>query len=174
MTTLDPAIRPPVRMGRKQRRLLMIGIAGVVLCAAVGLTLFALSGEITFFTTPTDLTEKAPAPGQRVRLGGLVEEGSVVKGADGTVTFTVTDGASSLPVTFKGILPDLFREGQGVVTEGSLDQNGHFLADTVLAKHDENYMPRELEDALKERGMWEGEGATTRPQPAQPLPSRDL
>lgn len=173
MTTLEPAIRPPAGMGRKQRRLLMIGLAGLVLCVAAGLILVALSGQITFFTTPSDIAGKAPEPGQRIRLGGMVADGSVVKGADGTVTFVVTDGGASLPVSFKGLLPDLFREGQGVVTEGSLDENGHFQADTVLAKHDENYMPRELESALKERGMWEGEGATTRPQPVQALPARD-
>jgi cytochrome c-type biogenesis protein CcmE len=141
-------------MTRKQRRLTLIGIAGGVLVIAAGLVLYALSDRIVFFNSPSDIHANAPAPGQRIRLGGLVEEGSVVKGADGSVTFAVTDGAETVPVSYRGILPDLFREGQGVVTEGVLDPGGKFTADTVLAKHDENYMPKEVADALKKQGVW--------------------
>lgn len=141
-------------MTRRQRRLTLIGLAGVVLAVAAGLVLFALSDRIVFFNSPSDIQASTPAPGQRIRLGGLVVEGSVVKDNDGSVRFSVTDGAASVPVAFRGLLPDLFREGQGVVTEGMLDTDGTFSADTVLAKHDENYMPREVADALKEQGVW--------------------
>ena len=145
-------------MTRKQRRLTMIGLAGIVLAVAAGLVLYALSDRSVFFNSPSDIHANAPAPGQRLRLGGLVETGSVVKAADGHVSFTITDGAETVPVTYRGILPDLFREGQGVVTEGALNADGSFTADTVLAKHDENYMPKEVADALKQQGVWrEGE-----------------
>ena len=147
-------------MTRKQRRLTLIGLAGAVLVVAVGLILFALSDEIVFFNSPSDVIAKDLPPGSRMRLGGLVETGSVVKGADGLVAFAVTDGNASIPVTYRGILPDLFREGQGVVTEGVLGGDGGFTADTVLAKHDENYMPREVVEALKAQGVWQ-EGADT-------------
>jgi cytochrome c-type biogenesis protein CcmE len=130
-------------MSRKRRRLTLIGLAGIVLAVAAGLVLYALSDRIVFFNSPSDIRANAPAPGQRIRLGGLVAEGSVVKGSDGSVRFSVTDGAVSVPVAYRGILPDLFREGQGVVTEGVVDSDGEFSADTVLAKHDENYMPKE-------------------------------
>jgi cytochrome c-type biogenesis protein CcmE len=159
-------------MTRKQRRLMMIGIAGIVLVAAAGLVFYALSDRITFFTTPSDIAAKLPEPGQRVRLGGMVEDGSLVKTADGMVEFTVTDGAAAVPVSFRGLLPDLFREGQGVVTEGTVGPDGRFTADSVLAKHDETYMPREVIDALKEGGMWEGEGATERPTLLEPVAAR--
>jgi cytochrome c-type biogenesis protein CcmE len=141
-------------MTRKQRRLTLIGMAGGVLAVAAGLVLYALSDRIVFFNSPSDIHAHAPAPGQRIRLGGLVEEGSLVKGADGSVKFAVTDGAETVTVAYRGILPDLFREGQGVVTEGVLDPGGNFAADTVLAKHDENYMPKEVADALKKQGVW--------------------
>ncbi len=142
-------------MTRKQRRLTLIGSAGFVLAVAVGIVLYALNDEIVFFQTPTDIAEKHIPPGQRIRLGGLVEEGSVVRGQGKTITFTVTDTAHTVPVTFSGILPDLFREGQGVVTEGTMTASGTFKADHVLAKHDENYMPKEVADALKEQGVWQ-------------------
>ncbi len=145
-------------MRRKQRRLALIALCGVTLSAAAGLVLYGLRGEIVFFRTPAELAERPPAPGERLRLGGLVESGSVVRNGD-RVTFVVTDTAASLPVTYRGLLPDLFREGQGVVAEGSLGSDGVFLADTVLAKHDENYMPPDVADALKKRGVWE-EGRT--------------
>ena len=146
-------------MTRKQRRLTLIATAGVVLAAAAGLTLFALSDQIVFFNSPSDVLARHVEPGSRIRLGGLVEEGSVVKAADGHVDFAVTDGAASIPVTYRGILPDLFREGQGVVAEGVVGGDGTFAADTVLAKHDENYIPKEVAEALKKKGVWEGEGA---------------
>ncbi len=144
-------------MTRKQRRLTLIGIAGIAIAAAVGLILFALSDQIVFFQSPTDIAEKSIPPGQRIRLGGLVKEGSVVRGESTTVSFAVTDTAHDVSVVFTGILPDLFREGQGVVTEGVLGTDGVFQADTVLAKHDENYMPKEVAEALKEQGVWQGE-----------------
>jgi cytochrome c-type biogenesis protein CcmE len=141
-------------MTRRQRRMTLISLAGVVLAVAAGLVLYALSDRIVFFNSPSDIRASTPAPGQRIRLGGLVVEGSVIKGVDGIVQFSVSDGAASVPVAYRGILPDLFREGQGVVTEGVLDADGTFSADTVLAKHDENYMPKEVADALKKQGVW--------------------
>ncbi|MHA7773657.1 cytochrome c maturation protein CcmE [Roseibium sp. M-1] len=144
-------------MTRKQRRLTLIGSAGAVLAVALGLILFALNDQIVFFQSPSDITQNTIAPGQRIRLGGLVEEGSVVRSDNAEVAFSVTDTANSVPVTYKGILPDLFREGQGVVTEGVLGADGVFVADSVLAKHDENYMPKEVADALKAQGHWQGE-----------------
>ncbi len=144
-------------MTRKQRRLTLIGAAGLVLALAAGLVLYALNDQIVFFYTPTDVAGKDLAAGTRIRLGGLVEEGSVQKGDGGSVRFAITDTQNRLDVRFVGILPDLFREGQGVVTEGTLDADGSFEADNVLAKHDETYMPREVADALKEQGFWQGE-----------------
>jgi cytochrome c-type biogenesis protein CcmE len=141
-------------MTRKQRRLLMIGGAGVVLAIAVGLVLNALRDSIVFFSTPKMVAEQHIAAGKRFRLGGVVEPGSVKRGDQLMVSFKVTDGDASLPVAYKGILPDLFREGQGVIAEGSLDHAGVFEADTVLAKHDEKYMPKEVADALKKDGHW--------------------
>jgi cytochrome c-type biogenesis protein CcmE len=142
-------------MTRKQRRLTLIGVAGVVLAVATGLILYALSGDIVFFNSPSDVIAKGLQPGSRIRLGGLVENGSLVKKADGVVDFSVTDGKASIPVTYQGLLPDLFREGQGVVTEGVLAANGSLDADTVLAKHDERYMPKEVVDSLKAQGVWQ-------------------
>ena len=143
-------------MTRKGRRFVLIGLAGLVLAAAAGLVLTALNDTIVFFNAPTQVAEKPPEPGTRFRLGGLVETGSV--GRDGSeVKFSVTDGAHKVPVSFKGLLPDLFREGQGVIAEGTLGADGTFVADTVLAKHDETYMPKEVADALKKQGTWKGE-----------------
>ena len=145
-------------MTRKQKRLMMIGAIGAVLMAAVLLVMFALRDEIVFFYSPTDiLTENKARPGERFRLGGLVKEGSIKKAGE-TVRFVITDTEHELPVTYIGILPDLFREGQGVIAEGSLS-GADFSADTVLAKHDENYMPKEVADTLKEKGVWQGEEA---------------
>lgn len=146
-------------MTRKQRRLTLIGTVGLVLALAVGLTAYALTDQIALFKTPTDVVEKAVEPGQRLRIGGLVKDGSVVRGEGATVRFDVTDTVNAVPVTYTGLLPDLFREGQGVVTEGTLGPDGVFAADTVLAKHDENYMPKEVVDALKAQGVWKEEGA---------------
>jgi len=147
-------------MTRKQRRLTLIGTAGAVLAVAVGLILFALNDQIVFFQSPTDIAQKAIPAGQRIRLGGLVEDGTVVRGENATVSFKVTDTENSIAVTYKGILPDLFREGQGVVTEGIVGPDGVFVADSVLAKHDENYMPKEVTEALKDKGHWQGEEQT--------------
>ena len=139
-------------MTRKQRRLTLIGGSLGVLALAIGLVLYALSGSIVFFNSPTDLAEKKIAPGTAIRLGGIVQPGSVKKGENLAIRFEVTDGNRSVPVAFTGILPDLFREGQGVVTEGKVDANGLFVATSVLAKHDEKYVPKEVADALKKQG----------------------
>ena len=136
-------------MTRKQRRGVLIGTCLAVLGVAVGLVLFALRDSIVFFYTPSEVAEKHLETGQRFRLGGLVEDGSVKRGEGTTVSFAVTDKRSTLPVTFTGVLPDLFREGQGVVAEGVLNSDGVFNADSVLAKHDENYMPPEAADAVQ-------------------------
>ncbi|SJZ64593.1 cytochrome c maturation protein CcmE [Consotaella salsifontis] len=157
-------------MTRKQKRLFSIGGVMMVLAVAAGLVLTALSDSIAFFMSPTDIAEKAPSPSQRVRLGGLVEEGSVERGASQTVRFRITDTVQSVPVTFTGLLPDLFREGQGVVAEGTLSPDHVFVADSVLAKHDENYMPKEVEDDLKARGLWQHTGEPTASAPATPAP----
>ena len=142
-------------MTRKQRRVVMIGGAGAVLAAAAGLVHFAMRDSIVFFYGPTEITEKGIQPGTRIRLGGLVEQGSVQRGPGQSVTFAITDTKSAMKVTYTGLLPDLFREGQGVVTEGVLQPGGLFKADSVLARHDENYMPREVADALKKQGQWQ-------------------
>ena len=127
-----------------------------VLGLAVALVLVALEDSIVFFYSPSDVVEKKIVPGQRFRLGGLVEEGSVKRGEGTTVRFAITDTAESIPVTYTGLLPDLFREGQGVITEGTLDTAGVFAADSVLAKHDETYMPPEVAEALRKQGVWRG------------------
>jgi cytochrome c-type biogenesis protein CcmE len=142
-------------MTRKQRRLALIGIAGVVLSIAAGLVLSALTSQITFFATPSDIAARKMEPGQRLRLGGLVETGSVKRDDATKIEFRVTDTNKAITVTFTGIVPDLFREGQGVVAEGTVDLAGTFKADTLLAKHDENYMPKEVADALKAQGHWQ-------------------
>ncbi len=158
-------------MTRKQRRFALIGTGLAVLGVAAALVLFALRDSIVFFNSPTDIVEKHVAPGTRIRLGGLVKEGSVIKGANQTVRFEVTDGNQAITVAYAGSLPDLFREGQGVVTEGTLDGNGLFKADTVLAKHDERYMPKEVADALKRSGHWqEGESYGPAASAAQTKP----
>jgi cytochrome c-type biogenesis protein CcmE len=141
-------------MTRKQRRLTIIGGSLAVLGVAAALVLNAMRDSIVFFSTPQMVVEKHIQPGKRFRLGGLVQPGSLKRGDNLAVTFEVADGSAKLPVTYKGILPDLFREGQGVVAEGALDTNGVFKADTVLAKHDETYMPKDVADALKKQGHW--------------------
>jgi len=142
-------------MTRKQRRLTLIGGSVGVLALAAVLVLSALKDSIVFFNSPTDVVEKHVAPGTRIRLGGLVKEGSVRRGDNLAVRFEVTDGNKAVSVNYQGILPDLFREGQGVVTEGTIEPGGAFKADSVLAKHDERYMPKEVVDALKKQGRWE-------------------
>ena len=144
-------------MTRKQRRLTIIGGSLAVLAVALALVLNAMRDSIVFFSTPTMVAERHVQPGKRFRLGGLVQPGSLVRGNDLKVTFQVADGGATLSVSYQGILPDLFREGQGVVTEGALDASGVFRADTVLAKHDENYMPKDVADALKKQGHWKDE-----------------
>jgi cytochrome c-type biogenesis protein CcmE len=146
-------------MTRKQRRAVMIGSGVGVLAIAAILVMFALRDQIVFFHTPSDVAEKKIAAGQRFRLGGLVAEGSVKRGAGAKVEFGVTDTIKTITVSYQGVLPDLFREGQGVVTEGKLGADGVFAADSVLAKHDETYMPPEVADALKQKGVKLGQGA---------------
>ena len=146
-------------MTRKQRRLTLIGAGVGVLALAAALVLSALRDSIVFFNSPTEIVEKQIAPGTRVRLGGLVKPGSLERGAELAVSFAVTDGNRDIRVAYRGLLPDLFREGQGVVAEGTVEPGGSFRADTILAKHDERYMPKEVADALKKQGHWkEGDG----------------
>ena len=141
-------------MTRRQRRFSLIGAALCVLALAVALVLSALNESIIFFNSPTELVEKQIKPGTRMRIGGLVKEGSISRGEGLAVHFEVTDGKRSVPVAYQGLLPDLFREGQGVIAEGALDSGGVFRADSVLAKHDETYMPKDVADALKKQGHW--------------------
>jgi cytochrome c-type biogenesis protein CcmE len=148
---------------RRGRRLALIGAALAVVGAAAGLSLYALSDSIVFFYSPSEVAQKGVAPGARMRIGGMVKTGSVVKSADQNVAFVLTDGAHDLKVAYQGLLPDLFREGQGVVAEGVLAAPGQIRADTILAKHDERYMPREVVDALKKQGRWQ-EGTTAATQ----------
>ncbi|WP_349370733.1 cytochrome c maturation protein CcmE [Salinarimonas sp.] len=157
-------------MTRKQRRLTMIGAAGATLAIALGLVLWAMSDTIVFFRAPAQVVAEGVEPGVRFRLGGLVEAGSVERHGDQITTFKVGDGGGIVAVRYQGLLPDLFREGQGVVAEGRLDPAGLFVADTVLARHDENYMPREVADALKENGLWQHDGPAVRPAAARDLP----
>jgi cytochrome c-type biogenesis protein CcmE len=168
---------------RKSRRLVLIAACGAVLALALGLILSAMSGSIVFFRSPTEVASQVVTPGTRFRLGGLVKDGSLQRGPDQTVDFSVTDTNATVQVQYRGLLPDLFREGQGVVAEGTLQPGGVFRADTVLAKHDESYMPREVADALKAQGRWqEGKGMTAAPasqaseskaSEAQPAPAAD-
>jgi cytochrome c-type biogenesis protein CcmE len=144
---------------RRQRRLALVAVALAVLGLAVGLALYALSGSIVFFHTPSEVVAGVVAPGARLRIGGLVKEGSVTRSGD-SIAFVITDTAKEVKVSYRGIVPDLFREGQGVVAEGVLRADLSLDADNVLAKHDERYMPREAVEALKRQGMWRGDSAT--------------
>ncbi len=156
-------------MTRKQRRAAFIAAGLGILGVAVALVLFAMRDNIVFFYSPTEIVEKDVAPGTRFRLGGLVEEGSVRHEGPATITFEVTDFQTVRTVSYTGILPDLFREGQGVVAEGALEPGGLFVADAVLAKHDENYMPPEVAEALKKSGRWEeGQGKTGKAEGGAP------
>ncbi|MEZ2144849.1 cytochrome c maturation protein CcmE [Bradyrhizobium sp. DN5] len=144
-------------MTRKGRRLAIISAAGVTLTIAIGLILFALRDSIVFFYGPSELAAKAPPPGTRLRIGGLVKRGSLTHEGSSTVIFAVTDLKHDVEVSYTGLLPDLFREGQGVVAEGTVEGPSLFHADTVLAKHDERYMPKEVADKLKQEGTWRNE-----------------
>lgn len=153
-----PRRKRRTRSRKRQRMFLLIG-ALVILSLAAFLVLRAFKDNLVFFYTPTDIAEGKVAAGQQFRLGGLVEMGSLKK-IEGSVkvSFSVTDGDMVVPVTYEGFLPDLFREGQGVVTEGKLNPAGLFVANTVLAKHDEKYMPPEVAESLKEKGLWQHGG----------------
>jgi cytochrome c-type biogenesis protein CcmE len=144
-------------MTRKQRRGVLVGTCLLVLSVAVGLVLYALGDFTSYYYIPSEVAQKQIEPGVRFRLGGLVKEGSVVRGEGTTVRFAITDKTDSMQVTYTGILPDLFREGQGTIAEGTLGPDGVFHADSVLAKHDENYMPPQVAAKLKEQGVWRGD-----------------
>jgi len=139
----------------KHQRLALLGIGALVLASAAALVLTAFEDNLVFFHSPTDLATKAPAPGLRLRVGGLVEQGSVIKNGN-DILFKVTDLSNTVTVVYRGLLPDLFREGQGIVAEGQF-RDGVFMASEVLAKHDETYMPPEVADALKKAGQWKPE-----------------
>lgn len=156
-------------MNRRRRRGILIAGAVAVLAVAVGLVLVALRDSIVFFHTPSELSSKGIPVGQRIRLGGLVANGSVKRSTGADVEFAVTDTIEQVTVRYRGVLPDLFREGQGVVTEGKLEEGRIFRADTVLAKHDENYMPPEVAKALKEKGVWQGDAKTGKPPAPTPI-----
>lgn len=142
---------------RKRRRIQLVVIGAAMLTLATAIVGYAMRDGIEFFRSPSQIAADPPREGERFRLGGLVETGSVVRGAGAEVRFTVTDGGAVTTVAFEGILPDLFREGQGVVTTGRLDPDGVFRASEVLAKHDEQYMPKEVADALREQGHFHPE-----------------
>lgn len=156
------ALLPKSRKARV--RLMAVAIAAPVLALAVGLSLWAMRDAVVFFYGPSEAQSQHVTPGRTVRLGGLVVPGSVRREPDGTVRFQVTDNKAAQEINFKGDLPDLFREGQGVIAEGAFDAGGGFTARRVLAKHDEKYMPREVADTLKKNGEWRGDGGerTTR------------
>lgn len=153
-------------MRKAVRRLWITIAAGVVLIAAAALALTAMRDAMVFFYSPAMVADNPPEPGQRVRVGGLVVEGSVERPAAGGANFTVTDGAGEIRILYAGSLPDLFREGQGIVAEGAFGQDFVFTADTVLAKHDESYMPPEVAQALRESGMWNEGGEHSGYDPA--------
>ncbi len=147
-------------MTRRGRRITLLVSAVSVLAVATTLVLIALQDTIVFFYSPTQIAAEEVELNRTIRLGGLVEEGSVRKRDDAVVEFVVTDLAASVQVRFAGILPDLFREGQGIVVTGALAPDGYLVADQVLAKHDENYMPPEVAEALKQSGKWRGDDST--------------
>ena len=144
-------------MKRKNKRLSLISAGMLALAGAVALILMAFEDNIVFFYSPTEIVQKQLRPEQRLRLGGLVEAGSVVRpNGSPVITFNVTDLTTSVSISFNGILPDLFKEGQGIVAEGNY-RDGRFFAEEVLAKHDEQYMPKEIAEALKKSGKWKGD-----------------
>ncbi len=141
-------------MTRKQKRITLVVVSGLVLASALTLVLGALNQSVTFFYSPSDLAALETLPERPIRVGGLVAAGSVVRPADNQVAFDITDEVETVTVRYDGILPDLFREGQGIVVQGRLGQDGVVVASQVLAKHDENYMPPEVAEALKKSGQW--------------------
>jgi len=145
-------------MTRKKRRFALIASALSVLGLALGLALAALRDNIVFFYGPSEVLRKVPPAGQRLRIGGLVKQGSLIREGQDSVRFAITDNAQEIAVTYTGFLPDLFREGQGVVAEGAIGKDKIFHADTILAKHDERYMPKDVADALKKQGRWQEGG----------------
>ncbi len=149
-------------MTKRSRRILLIGALLGATSIATLLVLAALRESVAYFYTPSDLAKLAERPAGLLRLGGLVAPGSVqfAAGGDATVNFTISDEFAMTPVTYRGVLPDLFREGQGVVVQGRISPEGVVVASEVLAKHDENYMPKEVADALKEQGRWKEDGTT--------------
>ena len=151
---------------KARRRLLVLAAAAPVLALAVGLSLYAMRDAVVFFYGPSQAQVEKVPPGRVVRLGGLVEPGSLAHGADGAVMFRIADQRTAAPVVFQGSLPDLFREGQGVVAQGAFDGAGVFHASQVLAKHDERYMPKEVVQALKKSGEWRPDGAASPAMPA--------
>ena len=151
---------------KARRRLYLVAAIAPVLALAVGLTLWGLSDSISFFYTPAQAAEAKPPVGRSIQLGGLVQPGSVVKHPDGRVEFVVSDQLASTKVSYSGDLPDLFREGQGIVAQGAFRSDRTFEASQVLAKHDETYMPREVADRLKEKGEWRPEGDEAAPAAA--------
>lgn len=147
-------------MRKSRQRLWMVGGAGVILAAALGLMLLAFGDALVLFYSPSEVAAAPPPAGERVRVGGLVEAGSVVRPDQGGALFTLTDTVATIRVSYDGSLPDLFREGQGIVAEGHFDHDGLFQASNVLAKHDETYMPPEVAEALRAQGVWQGNEAT--------------
>lgn len=143
---------------KKRRRVQIIGLAFAALAASTALIGYAMRDGINYFRAPSQVVAAPPPPSETFRIGGLVEEGSLVRGQGETVRFTVTDGGASVPVTYVGVLPDLFGEGQGMVGTGKL-VDGTFVASQILAKHDEKYMPKEVVDALKEQGVYKDPNA---------------
>jgi cytochrome c-type biogenesis protein CcmE len=158
-----------------RRRLMLLAAIAPVLALAVGLTLYGLRSSISFFYTPSQALQAHVPPGRDIQLGGLVLAGSVARHPDGRVDFTVADAHGQSRVGYSGDLPDLFREGQGVVAIGAYDGQGMFQATQILAKHDERYMPRDLANALRAQGEWRGGGAApayAHAEPARGGPAR--
>jgi cytochrome c-type biogenesis protein CcmE len=151
------SLLPKSRTAR--RRLMTLSVAAPVLLAAFAVAIFAMKGSISLFYTPSQAAAAHVPPGQAIELGGLVRTGSLVKKPDGEIDFVVVDKTASSSVTYKGEVPDLFREGQGVVAKGAFDAAGVFVATEIFAKHDEKYMPPQLADALRKQGEWRGDGA---------------
>lgn len=151
-------------MKRRHRTLMLIIVAGVILLGATVLGSIAMRKTVSFFYAPNDVKLNPPKSNTNIRLGGLVGHASIVRKDGGKVEFIVTDGAADVKVFYQGLLPDLFREGQGVIAEGSFRPDGNFYADRILAKHDENYMPKEVVDSLKKTGQWKGGTEKGEPQ----------